>query len=302
MIKISILIAVYQAENYIEDCLKSVLSQTYQNIEVILVNDGSTDRSDEICRSYAERDNRIHYFDCEHRGAASAKNEALMHINGDFFMFVDSDDTAETDMVERAVDSIGDKTDMVVFGMKHIYEDGSIENVNFREGKWNLSENREDFLINEFLNYRVGWELWNRIYRTGIYTDNNLEIDEEMLFYDDFLFTFKYLLYCREVISIGSENLYNYYKREGSLTEKWRDEDTSKYYERLGKVLDKMVYECTICKDNSVKANIDFIIFICLEWHSRDIIKKVGYKKNREIVDAVMSNTIKEIIGLFEKE
>ena len=95
---ISIIIPVYNAEKHLRRCVDSVLAQTHTNLEIILVNDGSTDGSEKICEEYRMKDSRITVLHKENGGVSSARNLALEHIRGDYVMFVDSDDWIEENM------------------------------------------------------------------------------------------------------------------------------------------------------------------------------------------------------------
>ena len=97
---ISMIIPVFNAEPYLETCLDSILAQTWRNLEILIINDGSTDESPEICDAYAEKDERISVIHQEHRGAASARNTGLRKIKGDFLCFVDADDLIAPEYVE----------------------------------------------------------------------------------------------------------------------------------------------------------------------------------------------------------
>lgn len=98
---ISIIIPVYNAETYIEKCIQSIRKQSYTELEIVIVNDGSTDKSREICEDFRKQDTRIRIVNKENEGAAAAKNTGLDEANGDFLMFVDSDDYIENDMIEE---------------------------------------------------------------------------------------------------------------------------------------------------------------------------------------------------------
>ncbi|WP_223715395.1 glycosyltransferase family 2 protein, partial [Streptococcus pneumoniae] len=100
----------YNVENYLEECIQSVLNQTYTNLDIVLVNDGSTDASAEICARFAEIDGRVRVFHTENRGAALSKNFGVTQALGEYVLFVDSDDIAEKRMVEtlyRQVEETG---------------------------------------------------------------------------------------------------------------------------------------------------------------------------------------------------
>lgn len=101
---ISIIVPVYNSEKYIDRCLDSILNQTYKDLEIVLVNDGSNDQSLKILENYALRDTRIKVVNQENKGVAAARNTGLDNATGDYILYVDSDDWIENNMVERMVE------------------------------------------------------------------------------------------------------------------------------------------------------------------------------------------------------
>ena len=106
MKKISIIVPIYNTEKYLQRCIESLINQTYQNLEIILVNDGSTDNSEKICAKYKKTDNRIKVFSKVNGGQSSARNLALENITGDYIGFVDSDDWIALDTYEYLMNII----------------------------------------------------------------------------------------------------------------------------------------------------------------------------------------------------
>ena len=128
MPKISVLVAVYNTAAYLPQCLDSLLSQTLEDIEVICVDDASTDNSLEVLRQYAERDERIKVFTLkENRGQAHARNVGLSHATGDYIGFVDSDDWLSRDALEKVCNSFREDVDCVLFRLLYAYVDGSLK-------------------------------------------------------------------------------------------------------------------------------------------------------------------------------
>ena len=139
---VSIIIPVYNAEKYLQKCLDSVISQTYTNIEILLINDGSNDGSKQICEDYEKQDNRIKLFTCLNSGPAFARNLGLSKATGEYIMFVDSDDYVSHEIVEKLVMAIekndGDVAVSYVLQSqeKQYYEklgDGVVEKQRFME-------------------------------------------------------------------------------------------------------------------------------------------------------------------------
>lgn len=119
--KVSVIVPVYNVEEYLDYCIKSILSQDYQNIEVLLIDDGSTDSSGAMCDSYAMEDERIRVIHKENGGLSSARNTGLLEMTGDFFSFVDSDDYVRTDYISRMLSYLNkDNSDMVICSFEKV--------------------------------------------------------------------------------------------------------------------------------------------------------------------------------------
>lgn len=133
--KISILVPVYNVEKYIKECLDSIINQTYQNLEIILVNDGSTDNSGNICDEYARKDTRIKVIHQKNQGLATVRNVSVAAATGDYIGFVDSDDFISPDMYKDLVTIAEDKNaDIVMCNLGYVDQDGN-EIPNYRSAK-----------------------------------------------------------------------------------------------------------------------------------------------------------------------
>ena len=119
--KISIIIPVYNVEMYLDQCLQSVINQTYSNLEIIIIDDGSTDQSGTICDDYAERDDRIVLIHQQNAGLSSARNVGIVNVTGDYVMYVDSDDWLDTDMIEKMY-QVSDREDADIVVSSFIYQ------------------------------------------------------------------------------------------------------------------------------------------------------------------------------------
>lgn len=127
---ISLIVPMYNAENYIDKCLDSILAQTYQDYEVVLINDGSTDKTSERCRAYTRRDKRFQLIGSANKGPAGARRIGIMESKGDYIMFVDADDWLEPDMLERTWKLMQEQqADMVCTGHKEVRVDGTVKSV-----------------------------------------------------------------------------------------------------------------------------------------------------------------------------
>ena len=119
---VTIVIPVYNSEKYLDDCIESVVNQSYKNIEILLINDGSTDNSKKICEKWSIIDKRIKIYNKKNSGAAESRNVGIEHSKGDYITFIDSDDYIETDLIEKCVKSIFTKNTIVMYGLKNVDE------------------------------------------------------------------------------------------------------------------------------------------------------------------------------------
>lgn len=122
---ISVIVPVYNVENYLRACVDSIIAQTYENLEIILVDDGSPDNCPAICDEYAEKDRRIKVIHKSNLGASAARNDGMTHSTGKYVMFIDSDDTVSSDWIESLYASI-QTNDFVIAGVTYIKNEGKI--------------------------------------------------------------------------------------------------------------------------------------------------------------------------------
>ena len=124
--KISIIVPVYNLDKYIEDTVTTLTAQTYKNLEIILVDDGSTDNSQEICQRLAEKDNRIVVVHQKNSGVSSARNTGIKHATGEYMSFCDGDDALENDMYDFLYNNlVADNADISICGIRMVHPDGS---------------------------------------------------------------------------------------------------------------------------------------------------------------------------------
>lgn len=162
MIKVSIIIPVFKVEKYLNKCLQSVVDQTYKNLEIILVDDGSPDKCPSMCDEWAKKDERIKVFHLKNGGVANARNTALRQASGEYIMFADSDDFLELDIVDFLLENIvREKADIAVCGFYgDEYDETVLENITKEKALQQIC--RGSFV------YGV---LWNKIYRSEILKD-----------------------------------------------------------------------------------------------------------------------------------
>ena len=213
---VSILLPVYNTALFLPQCLDSVLSQTYRNIQVVLVDDGSRDNSLEICQQYASKDSRVEVYHQENQGVAVARNTLLSKVRGDYFLFVDSDDWIEPDMVGYLVSRATYYNSNIVTCSEVKESSRSFEPIN--EELWD-----QDKLIKEFLRHIVfSGALWNKLIQTSLLEKTCFEIG--IWYGEDALFVWQ-IIKKVQTICVTDKQLYNYREnRSGISAREWTPE------------------------------------------------------------------------------
>lgn len=221
MNKISIIIPVYNVEPYVRRCLDSVINQTYTNLEILLIDDGSTDNGGKICDEYAEKDNRIKIFHKPNGGVASARNIGLNNFTGDFLGFLDPDDWAEPEMFEVLYNVLR-KNNVSFSTVSYYFEyDDHCETACPREKIDNRVLTSKEILLYMFRgNYYAGFllALWNKLFRVDIIKNNNLSFDETARAASDAKFTTDIVLTQNCTSFFCNKPLYHYYQRDLSIS------------------------------------------------------------------------------------
>ena len=223
--KITVIVPVYNVENYLNKCLDSIITQTYKNIEIIVVNDGSTDASGEICKEFAEIDHRIIYIEQENAGLSAVRNTGLEIMSGDYVTFVDSDDWIEQDYLETLYKKIVEYQADIAVGNYysfnesegmfyfHILGDSYYEkvydNVSIFENLYDSQEMKSFALISA----------WGKLYKAGLF--EQLRFDIGKLGEDGYLNQKIYLL--AEKIVYIHKGIYSYRIRNNSLSRTWTE-------------------------------------------------------------------------------
>ena len=212
--KVSVIIPIYNCESFLERCLDSIIHQTYKDIEIILVNDGSKDKSGEICKKYQNIDKRVKYYVKENGGPASARNLGINLSTGGFLMFIDSDDFLELSCIQNAVSCmINNSVEMVVFNWRKHYSDGSISVSNIGNSGKHESQIIRKVIIKDDELFGGGYP-WNRIVRK---IDCFPLFDERLFAYEDKYWTIQYLEKIQKVY-IADFIGYNYIDNPNSLS------------------------------------------------------------------------------------
>jgi glycosyltransferase EpsJ len=206
--KISVIVPIYNVENYLEKCLNSILNQSFKNLELILVNDGSTDSSENICRKYKKKDDRVKLITKKNEGVSSARNVGLNEATGKYVAFIDPDDSI-SDMYFKRLFSIAEEKnlDAVICGYKTVPS-----NINVVP-HFNLNKimNGKDLILSS-PNVHSDNDLcfsWRTLYNLELINENNIRFNERLFVGEDVIFNLEYLLASNRVYAI-SDSLYFY--------------------------------------------------------------------------------------------
>jgi len=218
--KVSVIIPIYKVEQYIRRCIESVLTQTYSNLEIILVDDGSPDNCPIICDEYARLDQRIKVIHKPNGGLSDARNAGLKVFTGDYVYFFDGDDYIENNLIEIVLhNAVTTSADLVIFNYYRVDEnDNLLSTSNFRTGIYQIDDqNRVKYIVNNIAKYVVGWEAWNRLFKADVIRKNNLFFwDNKLIFAEDFGFSLNFALHVNKISCIPNV-LYYYLIRENSI-------------------------------------------------------------------------------------
>ena len=219
-LKLSVIVPIYQVEDYLPRCLDSILNQTFHDFELILVNDGTKDNCPRIMEEYAAKDSRIKQIHKQNGGLSSARNAGLEIARGTYISFIDSDDFIAPELFEDALAAAQRAdADLVLWNYQKTYDD-RLEDayLNMKDEVLDLTElGLKSYFYQYWFPYKHGVEAWNKLYRRDIIQQNQLmfQPNNEILA-EDTLFSAMYLMHTRKIAAL-SKPYYYYYMRSGSI-------------------------------------------------------------------------------------
>ena len=212
---ISVIIPVYNAGNYLEDCVNSIANQSYDNLQIILVDDGSTDNSSNICDNFAKKDQRIQVIHQKNMGAAAARKAGVLCAMGDYICFVDADDRADIEMIDFFRKNIG-KSDLLTSGCKCEITPGkyAVWIDSLGEGIYDTDKKKTYFIDNMIAfesRFEVGVQpyLWGKLYRREIIQEAIQDIDLSIVYSEDRDLLFRCILKSKSIY-VSHQSFYYY--------------------------------------------------------------------------------------------
>ena len=277
---ISVIVPVYKTEKFLQRCVDSIVSQTYRNLEIILVDDGSPDNSGELCDENAKKDTRIKVVHKENGGLSSARNAGLNIMTGKYVGFVDSDDWIETNMYEVLYSRmISENADISCCGIK-ICSDSSILNYFNSNLDENFTLSRREALRELNYNKKITGSVVDKLYKAEIFS--NLRMKEGILYEDS-----QVQPYCINIanrITYVSNPLYCYYQSSGSIL---RSAYSSRHYDIIEIGLERIEFYKNNCTENLEYARM-YHISNCLDvmYFSKDYDE---WREKREHIKQYLS-------------
>lgn len=209
---VSVVVPIYNVEQYLERCIKSIVEQTYENLEIILVNDGSKDNSLDICEKWKRQDSRIKIIDKKNGGLSSARNAGIDTAKGDYIFFVDSDDWLDVHIIEklyRAIKKFDCEISCCGIEMTYDQADKNYPRCKNKDVLLEKYEALEEYMFGT----TVSTVAWNKLYRKDLFDDIRYPVGK---WHEDEFTTYKLLYKADKVYYLG-ESMYFYYQREGSI-------------------------------------------------------------------------------------
>lgn len=255
MLTVTVVVAVYNIEKYIEKCIQSIIRQTWKEMEILLVDDGSTDESGNICDRYAKADDRIRVIHKINGGLSDVRNVGLEEASGTYLLYVDGDDYIAPECVEKAVECAKHhEAEVVIFDYQEIEESTG------RRERWSMEIPREKKLtVKECPSLLIATPCaWNKLYRKSVWDRCGLRYPVGRV-YEDLTITPQLLLNAESIVYMDSKPLYHYILREGSIM---RSQNFKKsLYNRKAALEDVMTYFKEKKAFDTFKNELEYLMF-----------------------------------------
>lgn len=264
---VSVIVPVYKVEKYLKKCINSIINQTYKNLEIILVDDGSPDNCPQICDNYAKKDSRIKVIHKQNGGVSRARNTGMQEASGEYICFVDSDDWLPKDAIKQLVTATEENNADFCFGATT--EVGATkENVVFDVKKMCIDKSDAEKFFSYISVMYTG--PWAKLYHRQLLEQNGIEFPEDVKYGEDAGFIFKYFCACNRLCSINSRVYFYNRMVDDSATRKYHTQMHYWINNNLDE-LKKSIGDNTVSPAWNIycaKRGIDFFKFCCIHHSS----------------------------------
>lgn len=295
-VEISIIVPIYNIEEkYLKKCIESLMEQTFVDIEILLINDGSTNNSLVVCEEYAKKDIRIKVFDKKNEGVSSARNLGIDNANAPYIMFVDGDDWLDAKCCEESYEQIKKGFDIVSWSYNKEYESGKIEKIEiFNEDKICNDDIREF----DYYDMKILGSSCMKLYSKQIIEKDRF--NQDLINGEDVEFNFRIFKKIKSIKFIN-KNYYNYVIRKDSSVRKYNENMLENY----NKTLNIIRKEIDNNDEKQVKAYFSFVaisfLMICLNFIFTNKIKIKYNKKIKLIKEVLKIDVFKSMLGNLNK-
>lgn len=276
--KISVIVPVYNTEEYLERCLNSILMQNYKNFEVLMVNDGSEDNSHKICEKYCNLDPRFVLINQKNGGLSEARNHGIRNATGDFVVLVDSDDYIAHNLLKSGLDLINKYGVDLIISSYYIVKSKQKMNPGFREPSLGIVSSEK--AIEELLNGSFGNYSWKIFASREIYLENHIEFPIGRQ-YEDVATTYK-LLASAKSIYISSQKLYFYVQRENSITHMHSDNDLNDIISTFSEMLEFVQKKYPRLVPNVLRFKFNMILMLIIRFKNWENQLTIGFSDSEK--------------------
>lgn len=291
--KISIIIPVYNSEQYLRACIDSVLEQSYTDFELLLINDGSSDASGKICDEYALKDARVKAFHKENGGVSSARNLGLDHAKGEWVCFVDSDDFVSDVFLKEIIQELySSQCDILIQPLTRVVGgEYHMEIMSHKNNKLQIEEFLKEFNVTIF-GYVAG-----KAYRNMLLKSNKIKFDQDMTFGEDCDFFINYLNCC-ETVFMSNKSNYFYRQITDSLTRKELNFDKEyTVFLKINKSLQQLSRKYKINVENQIIYYTKRLILSIFQDHELNNVKR----KRIDKISFLLNNHKREFLNSYAK-
>ena len=283
---ISVIVPVYNAEKYLRKCVASIRAQTYRNLEIILVDDGSCDRSGELCDSFALKDPRIVVIHKENGGVASGRNAGLDAMHGDYVGFVDADDWIDPEMYEVLLQRmIAENAQISCCGTAFVAGDGEITGYFDSDLNAQLTVDSTNAQMELIHGGRITNSMWNKLYAAGIFDG----LRQKNVYLEDL--AMQYLLIAKAGrVTYTGQSMYSYYLSENSIT---RGHYTTRFFDWVTSTEDRLAFyqeQFPVCVPEAYNQYIDLCMDMLLITWKMPEWKELNKELVRRIVAPLTGN------------
>ncbi len=236
---VSVIIPVYNGEKFISRCIDSVLNQSFKDIEIIVINDGSKDNTKDILLNYQNQNENIKLINKENQGVSQARNDGINLAKGEYIAFIDSDDEIPNNYIKELYDAINNDVDMALCSVEYVNKDNIVK-LDFQNKNYNIKEFIQSALIGDINPVSAFNVVWAKLFKSEILKENNLIFDSNFSYGEDTVFVLNYLMLIKNIITINKTK-YSAIVRNDSLSQSFLTGDKLKSYKEINEKLENIL-------------------------------------------------------------